>query len=96
MNVDHEGNYKLTNLNPLKRGKKVIVADHDPITLSLSMTIPNNQQKRSCFYKYKDQTGQSMFYRMTSDTQCLSKSFATNETFSVQVSKWQKQLKQYI
>ena len=37
-----------------------------------------------------------MFYRMTSDTQCLSKSFATNETFSVQVSKWQKQLKRYI
>ena len=88
MKVDHEGKYKLT-----KFGKdKTTETDHHTVILTLDLSLKPNTQPRKELFNFRDPECQMKFFNMTSKTSSLSKCLATNETYEIQVKKWEKKV----
>ena len=90
MQVDHDGEYWLTNFSAKRRINNVTQSDHYPVILVLDMSFSNSKPLRTSHFNFKDPQGQKMFFDMTNINPKLSKVFSTQTAFTEQVSIFEK------
>ena len=72
MQIDHKGEYWLTNFSAKKRTNKVTNSDHYPVILVQYMSCSATKPKRISQFNFKDPVGQMEFFEMTDKNHTLS------------------------
>ena len=85
MEIDHEGQFWLTNFSAKKVNNKVTNPDHFPVMLVLDMSVNISRPQRKKYFNFKDSEGQIRFFDMTNNNRNLSEIFSTKDTFQNQV-----------
>ena len=92
MQVDHKGQYWLTNFSAKKRKNTVTFSDHYPVILVLDMSFKIVKPKRESQFNFKDPVGQMKFFEMTEKNSKLSEIFSTQRAFEDQVASFEKNM----
>ena len=95
MKIDKNRENTLTNFSAKKVVGRVIVTDHNPLTLEVRIEFSIVKQERNEVFQFKDKESQSYFKELTSNTNEFTCCFDDDSSLEVQSRKWRKLFKSY-
>ena len=93
MVIDEERKYVLTNYQAVRRNGKAIDSVHNTQYVDIDLRIESIKPERKEIYDLKNEEGQFIFKKVTSETDEFSKCFKNNSSLLEQIEEWQKVLK---
>ena len=96
MHVDEHGEHQLSNFYGIQHNTKVTESDHVKIELTLNIQFTPIKPTRTEMLNFKSDECQKSFRYLTTHTKRFTTCFESTEAFSVQVRKWQRNLKSCI
>ena len=95
MIVDEDKKYILTNYQNVRTGGKVVDTDHATEIMDLAIEIETEKPERIELFDFKNKEAQTMFKKLTSETDEFTKCFENKKTLLEQVQMWQQVLLSY-
>ena len=95
MIVDEDKKYILTNYQNVRIGGKVVDTDHATEIMDLAIEIETEKPERIELFDFKNKEAQTMFKKLTSETDEFTKCFENKKTLLEQVQMWQQVLLSY-
>ena len=90
MLIDEERMFSLANVAQIKKNKRIIESDHNPIILDLNIQYSKRKPDRIEMFNLKNKACQEMFKFETDNNQEIIKVFSTDLAFEDQCTSWLK------
>ena len=95
MKVDDKRENALTNYRVVNKIGRVIESDHNPVILEINLIFTAIKPERIDIFQFKNIESQTLFKRLTSETNDFTNCFSNELDFEEQAMNWRKLLNDY-
>ena len=95
MVIDEDRKYVLTNYRAAKMGGKAVDTDHNTQYMDVNLEMIVEKPERIEIHNFKDDEGQAIFKRLTTETKEFTDCFNDDLPFEEQMQHWEQLLNTY-